>query len=102
MSVRVHGQSPGGGNGEASQRDRHLETCSIRYGLLLRGYTLPSHARTEGARQMRCALLCLHAVMCPIIVTGGLYEATRAPQGKGGSSMDVMSPAKLRITGDGE
>lgn len=47
-------------------------------------------------------LLCLHAVTCPIIVTGGLYEATRAPQGKGGSSMDVMSPAKLRITGDGE
>ena len=34
--------------------------------------------------------------------TGGLYEASQAPQGKDGSAYDVMSPAKLKISGQGK
>lgn len=33
--------------------------------------------------------------------TGGLYEATQAAQGKDGSAYDVMSAAKLKISGQG-
>ena len=119
VSVRVHGQSPGGENGAASQRDRHMETCSARYGQIIKTYAgwsyapindmphLPLLGTTEGLElvctiDINCVLLCLRTVACPVIVTGGLYEATLAPQGKGGSSMDVMSPAKLRVTGNGE
>lgn len=36
------------------------------------------------------------------LFAGGLYEATAAPQGRAGSATDVMSPAKLRLTGVGE
>ena len=32
------------------------------------------------------------------LFSGGLYEATNAAQGKAGSSTDVMSPAKLKIS----
>ena len=32
------------------------------------------------------------------VFAGGLYEATKAAQGKSGSAMDVMSPAKLKMS----
>lgn len=35
------------------------------------------------------------------VSAGGLYEATQASQGKSGSAVDVMSAAKLKITGRG-
>lgn len=33
--------------------------------------------------------------------TGGIYDLIKAPQGKGGSSTETMSPAKLKIQGEG-
>jgi predicted DsbA family dithiol-disulfide isomerase len=35
------------------------------------------------------------------VLLGGLYRATKAPQGEHGSSMDVMVPAKRRIVNEG-
>jgi hypothetical protein len=42
-----------------------------------------------------------HACISPLDKTGGLYRATKAPQGEHGSSMDVMVPAKRRIVNEG-
>ena len=36
------------------------------------------------------------------VIVGGLYDLTHAAQGKGGSATDVMSPAKLEMSGKGE
>ena len=33
---------------------------------------------------------------------GGLYKATKAPQGEHGSATDVMVPAKRRIVNEGK
>lgn len=35
-------------------------------------------------------------------MAGGLYEGTKAPQGKAGSATDVMALAKRRIVNEGE
>ena len=36
------------------------------------------------------------------ITAGGIYDLTKASQGKDGSATDVMTPAKLKIQGEGE
>ena len=33
-----------------------------------------------------------------VVLAGGLYEATKAAQGKAGSATDVMSPARLKMS----
>ena len=33
-----------------------------------------------------------------MVLAGGLYEATKAAQGKTGSATDVMSPARLKMS----
>ena len=40
-------------------------------------------------------------VECLCVLLGGLYEGTKAPQGKDGSATDVMSAAKRQIVNEG-
>ena len=35
------------------------------------------------------------------LLTGGIYDLIKAPQGKDGSATEVMSPAKLQTQGEG-
>lgn len=44
----------------------------------------------------------VYLYMLLMLLSGGLYKGTQAPQGAAGSAYDAMSGAKVKILADGE